>query len=363
MGGDCIADRTLTPAQSVGTRRERAPSPAALRFRYNTGMTAPEKTPAQLLLTPVQFLKGVGPQRAELLARLGLHTARDVLFCFPRDYQDLTDLRPIAELAEDKLQSVCGTVEEADLRATHHGRRHRRRAPAQSGGDYLRGVWFNQPFVRDRFRPGQRVMFSGKPKLNGLMWETDAPARVTYLEARGRRGAAGGRILPVYPLTEGLQQYQMRRIVELTLEGYAAMLDEVFPAEYLLAHDLAPAVRGAAADPLPGRPGDAGSGPAGDWSTRSCSSCSWPWPCVGSSRPRTRRRPWRGHGEDRRADSPAVPLRADRRAAGGDRADRRRHGPHRADEPALAGRRGQRQDGGGRGTRCCWPSPMGSRPC
>ena len=47
-------------------------------------MDSPEKTPLQRLLTPVQFLKGVGPQRAEMLDRLGLRTVRDVLFFFPR---------------------------------------------------------------------------------------------------------------------------------------------------------------------------------------------------------------------------------------------------------------------------------------
>ena len=47
-------------------------------------MAVPEKTPIQLLASPVQFLKGVGPQRGELLERLGLRTARDLIFCFPR---------------------------------------------------------------------------------------------------------------------------------------------------------------------------------------------------------------------------------------------------------------------------------------
>ena len=69
-------------------------------------MTAPEKTPSQQLATPVQFVPGVGPHRAELLEKLGLRTAADVLFFFPRDYQDLTQVRPVVELEEGKLQSV-----------------------------------------------------------------------------------------------------------------------------------------------------------------------------------------------------------------------------------------------------------------
>ena len=80
-----------------------------------------DPTPAQLLATPVQFLKGVGPARAELLERLGLHTVRDVLFFFPRDYQDLSDEREVDQLEEGKLQSVRGVVEDIDLRNTGAG--------------------------------------------------------------------------------------------------------------------------------------------------------------------------------------------------------------------------------------------------
>ena len=72
--------------------------------------------PQQDLTTPVQFLKGVGPQRAMLLERLGLRFARDLLFNFPRSYQDLSDLRTIANLEEDRLVSVRGKVVEVD----HH---------------------------------------------------------------------------------------------------------------------------------------------------------------------------------------------------------------------------------------------------
>src|SRR5262249_17915332 len=82
----------------------------------------PQKSPAEMLATPVTYIKGVGPARGELLERLGLRTARDVLFFFPRDYQDLTDMRSIADLEEDKLLSLRGVVEEVELRSTGVGR-------------------------------------------------------------------------------------------------------------------------------------------------------------------------------------------------------------------------------------------------
>ena len=135
---------------------------------------------------------------------LGCALPRDVLFFFPRDYQDLTDRREIAELEEGKLQTVRGIVEEVDLRSTSSGRCVLG-VLVRSGGGHLAGVWFNQPFMRDRFAFGQRVMLSGKPKRNGLVWEMHHPEG---RDARPRtRRSRPGRILPVYPLTEGLQQW------------------------------------------------------------------------------------------------------------------------------------------------------------
>src|SRR5262249_26845449 len=99
------------------------------------------------LATPVQFVKGCGQARAELLARLGVATVRDLLFLFPRDYQDLTDVRSIDQLEEGPLVSVLGTVEEVDL-ATRGTGKSILGVLVRQGSHYLRAVWFNQPFLR-----------------------------------------------------------------------------------------------------------------------------------------------------------------------------------------------------------------------
>ncbi len=202
-------------------------------------MSGSEKTAAERLATPVQFLKGVGPQRAEMLSRLGLATARDLLFFFPRDYEDFSDRREIANLEEGKVQSVRGTVEESELRGTAAGR-----CVAglliRSGNDYLRAVWFNQPHAVDRFQHGQQVLLAGKPKRRGLMWEMAHP-QVTRLDGEEPLGQA--ELLPVYPLTEGLRQWQIRRIVRAVVQSHGGLLDEVFPAEYLEARNLWPLAR------------------------------------------------------------------------------------------------------------------------
>lgn len=193
-------------------------------------------TPALSLATPVQFLKGVGPARAELLERVGLHTVRDVLFYFPRDYQDLSDERGVDRLEEGKLQSVRGVVEDIDQRNTSAGGCVLGVSFRCPGG-HLRGLWFNQPFMRDRFTFGQRVLLSGKPKYEGLVWQMHHP-RVETLDQEEDEPVT--KLLPVYPLTEGLLQWQIRRIVRGAVETYAGVLEEVFPEEYLQSHDLWP---------------------------------------------------------------------------------------------------------------------------
>jgi ATP-dependent DNA helicase RecG len=202
-------------------------------------MPAADRSPAAQLATPAQFLKGVGPQRAELLGRLGLNTVRDVLFFFPRDYQDFSELRDVAQLEPNKLQTVRGVVQDIDLRASGVGRSVLG-VLVESAHGFLRAVWFNQPFLRDKFFIGQHLLVSGKARFRGLCWEMSHP----LVEVLGEdEPPTTGRILPVYPATEGLHQWQIRQAVRAALEGYASLLDEVFPADYLETHRLWPIAR------------------------------------------------------------------------------------------------------------------------
>ncbi|HEX5102644.1 MAG TPA: ATP-dependent DNA helicase RecG [Pirellulaceae bacterium] len=198
--------------------------------------TAPQKTPAEQLATPVQFLKGVGPQRAELLAKLDLFYAADVLFFFPRAYQDMSELREIDQLEEGKLASVVGVIEEVDLRNTSPGKNILGML-LKSGTKYLRCIWFNQPWMRQKLPEGRRILVSGEPKLEGLRWEMAHP-RVEYLA--DDEDVPAGRILPVYSLTEGINQSQMRRIVAGVVESHAGLVEDTLPDDFLDAHQLWP---------------------------------------------------------------------------------------------------------------------------
>jgi ATP-dependent DNA helicase RecG len=191
-------------------------------------------SPAEVLGTPVEFVRGVGRQRAELLHRLDVRTAGDLIFLFPRDYEDLTVHREIADLNEESIQTVRGEVHEIDGRSSGFGKSIVGILVKQ-GNDYLRALWFNQPFMRERFSVGQHVLLSGKPRHKGGRWEMSHP-RVTWLD--GADDQPEMRLLPLYPLTEGLTQYQVRRMAASALELCSPVLEEVFSESLLQQYGL-----------------------------------------------------------------------------------------------------------------------------
>lgn len=187
------------------------------------------------LLTPTQYMKGVGPRRAEALLKLGLKTARDVLFFFPRDYEDLTSTASINDLEEGPTFRLIGTVEEVDLRTTSNGGKMLGVLMKQDNA-HVRAVWFNQAFMARQFRQGQRIVLTGAAKLRGFRWEMSHP-RVEHLQDDEDPETG---LQPVYRLTSGISQYHMRSLVRHAVEAYAELVSEVFPARLLEQYELLP---------------------------------------------------------------------------------------------------------------------------
>lgn len=192
------------------------------------------KSALEQLAVPVQYLKGIGPQRAALLERLGLKTAADMLFFFPRDYEDHSQLRVVEELTEGQATSVSGVIEEIDARTSAEGRSVLG-VLVRQGARHIRALWFNQPYLRERFAVGQRIVLSGVPRQRGFRWEMPHPRFQLLAE---NEAAAGGQVLPIYSLTEGIPQHQMRRLVRSVVDQFAGVVEEVFPADLLAKWNL-----------------------------------------------------------------------------------------------------------------------------
>ncbi len=185
------------------------------------------ETAANAKLTlPVQHLKGVGPHKARLLEKLGLRTAADILFFFPRDYQDFREITPIGELVTDQQTSIVAEVAEVEATQSSTGK-HILYVLFKDETGFLRGIWFGQSFMSRRFQPGQRVLLRGKVVERGMRFQITHP-KVTWLETD--QTVTQGQLLPIYRLTEGLNQRRLREIVQQTIEDFAPLVEEAMPS-------------------------------------------------------------------------------------------------------------------------------------
>jgi ATP-dependent DNA helicase RecG len=189
---------------------------------HQFSMSAPTDDP---LNQSVQFLPGGGAQRAELLEKLEIRTVADLLWHLPRDLLDLTEVRRPEQLVEDELQTVRGVVVETESRQLSKGRTLTA-SLIDCGSDYVRGLFFNQLWMRQKLLPGHNVLFSGKPKRKQARWEFTHP-RIQWLDPEDRESHGG--LLPKYPLTEGLSQAELRRLTRSAVEKYAALVPERLP--------------------------------------------------------------------------------------------------------------------------------------
>lgn len=187
------------------------------------------------LSTPVQYVPGIGPDRAQFLQRLQLFTLADILFYLPRAYEPAAVLRKISELMPGQTASAITEVAEIDSRVSGSGKLMTG-ILFQDATGYLRGVWFNQPHVHQQFRRGNRVLVTGEPKRKGRGWEIVHP-KCRILEADETVEELSG-LLPVYGLTEGFSQGTARRCLQAAVERGASLVPEVLPSRIRDLHDL-----------------------------------------------------------------------------------------------------------------------------
>jgi ATP-dependent DNA helicase RecG len=169
----------------------------------------------------------IGTQRAHLFERLGIRRAIDLLFHFPRTYQESSECQSILELKEGLLATVAGTIVDMDSRFSMEGRSSVGALLAVDGGGYVRCVWYNQPFRRENHSIGQRLLARGVIRSSGVAYQMRHP-EVTVLEPG--ESPPPPRPRPVYPLTEGLTQRQVSWAIESILP-LAMDIEEALPSE------------------------------------------------------------------------------------------------------------------------------------
>ncbi|MBR5162101.1 MAG: hypothetical protein IKW80_10770, partial [Thermoguttaceae bacterium] len=116
------------------------------------------------LSLPIETVRPMERSTLEQLHKLGLTKVQDVLFNFPRDYEDFTNQTTIDKLVEDSMQTVVGTLSMMTLKTIRGGKTLVSGYVQDASGRFLELVWFNQPYRLKQYQDGSRVCASGKPK-------------------------------------------------------------------------------------------------------------------------------------------------------------------------------------------------------
>jgi ATP-dependent DNA helicase RecG len=165
------------------------------------------------LQAPVQYVKGVGPQRAEALAKLGVRTTEDLLLHLPMRYEDRRRFARVAELRPGMRISVAGEIAAAGLRRARRMTLYEIRLDDGSGR--LKAVWFNQPYLRDVLARGKRVVLYGlveRDTFGSRLLVMRSPQH-ELIEGEEAGGIHTGRIVPVYEKLGPLTAKPLRRIL------------------------------------------------------------------------------------------------------------------------------------------------------
>ena len=196
--------------------------------------------------TPIKFLKGVGERRAEALHRLNIETARDLLWHLPRRYLDASTITPLAEARVGEERSCLGRVVAKRVMPTRRGLRMFRAVLRDESG-VLECVWPGQPFLDRVIREGQLLLVTGPIRFyHGRQMSPREFIVLSESTAEGDDSGPAGRVLPIYPATEGLSHKIIRSLVNQHLDALIALArDPVPPAltKDLDLPDLASALR------------------------------------------------------------------------------------------------------------------------
>lgn len=173
---------------------------------------------------PAQYVKGVGPARAEQLARLGLRTVEDLLLHRPHRYEDRSRLAAIAALTPGEKATTAGSVVAVSER--RHGTYQFHAGISDSTG-VLQATWFGRRYLRRVIRRGMDLIVHGKvERAGGLRMVVD---EFEILSGDEEDRLHTGRIVPIHPATEGLSPRVLRTVIHQALAGYLDGVPELLP--------------------------------------------------------------------------------------------------------------------------------------
>lgn len=189
----------------------------------------------------VQFLKGVGPTVAQILAKMNLHTVGDLLRHVPRRYEDRTRFRRLSEVMPGEMATLHGRVIAADTQGTSRKNFQITKVLIDDGSGVAQLVFFQQPYLQRQFQEmaqaGRWIVVYGLAKRSGYGPVEIERAEWEEVSVDGD-ALSTNRIVPIYPTSEGISQKRLRRIIYSALQSYETLIEEPLPPDVLLKHRL-----------------------------------------------------------------------------------------------------------------------------
>lgn len=171
------------------------------------------------LKTPLTNISGIGPSYSKKLNDLGLITVQDLMFYFPRKWNDFSNIKKISEIKTGEVVSAKGVVTQLHKKPGFRGRKSVITAMLSDNSGLIKLVWFNQPWISDKVKNSDTIVVSGKMEFNNGMPQITNPVWEYAQQDIGKREVGNihaGRIVPIYSETKGLTSRFLRtKIAEL----------------------------------------------------------------------------------------------------------------------------------------------------
>ena len=181
---------------------------------------------SQSIDSPITVIRGVSSSLATKFKKLGVQTIRDLLYFFPHRHLDYSQRKFISQLSEGEEQTIMANVWQAqEIRLG--GRRSTEAIVGDETGN-VRVVWFNNPYLAKKLTPNTQVVFSGRVSLFNGRYVFESP-EWEFVEDKDLIHT--GRLVPIYPLTQGLSHRQVRGIMKRVIDQWARQVAEFLPTE------------------------------------------------------------------------------------------------------------------------------------
>ena len=205
---------------------ERSASPAPVVSRPSSGARGQRTVASQSIDSPITVIRGISSSLATKFDKLGVKTVRDLLYFFPHRHLDYSQRKPISQLTEGQEETIVANVWQAqEIRLS--GRRSTEAIVGDETGN-VRVIWFNNPYLAKKLTTNTRLVISGRVSLfkgrhvfQSPQWELVEDKELIH----------AGRLVPLYPLTQGLRPRQVRKLMKEVVDQWTWQVADFLPSE------------------------------------------------------------------------------------------------------------------------------------